>query len=566
MKFFQSLTEILDSIPVPLLEFLMAAAMLILSMVFCNRPKISSWADHIFAKGSARPKTMLLGVFLFALLLHAAVFPFIPERHPSVHDEFSYLLAADTFLNGRLSNPTHPLWEHFEAIHVLSRPTYSSMYPPMQGLILAGGKLLTGRYLAGPWISTAILSALLYWMLLGWVSHKWALIGAFVSTLRIGLFSYWANSYWGGAHAAIGGMLVLGIVPRFVNNPKRRHALLAGLGLLILANSRPFEGLFFALACAVLLVLKIRKNSSASFKKPALFAGPMLLVVLIPGFVATSYYYRQVTGKWTQMPQRENMTHYGHAVLPWDSMRAERIPESEHLRTFYKEQRQYFMESRTLWGFVKTRIMACRSFWNFYVGSILALPLLFFITQWKNYKHLFLAGLIFVLSLAVNPWFFPHYVAPAYGLYWLAAVIGMHTMFMWRPQGETSVPLRFYARMIPLCAGILVVFNAWSIGSGRSQPKAGGDYSPAWHYTGPGNTARASFIAKLERLGGKHLVLVNYGQDYDALIDWVYNNANIDKSPIVFAHSLGDLRDRRLLQYYKDRNVRRVRLGNDDSK
>ena len=156
----------------------------------------------------------MLLLAVLPIVLRLALLPHHPVPSPDVYDEFGHLLVADTLRHFRLANPPHPLHQFFETFFVLQQPTYSSIYPIGQGMLLALGRLIFGLPWAGVLLSTAALCSLCYWMLRAWTTPLWSLVGGLLAVIEFGPLNPWMNNYWGGSLAAAAGCLVFGALPR----------------------------------------------------------------------------------------------------------------------------------------------------------------------------------------------------------------------------------------------------------------------------------------------------------------------------------------------------------------
>jgi len=512
---------------------------------------INSWGAALLgcSRASARLRWLAIAlVGLLSLAARALLLPILPIPKPAIQDEFSYLLASDTFASGRLTNPTHPLADRFETMQVLSYPTYASKYPPLPALVMALGQKMAGEPWIGVWLSMGVLCATLCWTLQGWLPPLWAFVGSLLPLLRIGIVSYWTESYWGGTCAAIGGALVIGALPRLIRKPRRGHAFVFTVGLVVLANSRPYEGLLLAAGCIVYFAFVAWRRR---YRLRLSILGQHLLVsaalVFIPVALWIAYYNYRVTGNALQMPYLVHEKQYA-VWTPWlwqTQPHAAPAYNNSQLRDFWlvaDDAEKHYAHDHLLKAHVSDLIGLGR----FFLGWPLILCIIAFARQlWRNPASrsvLLLCGAVYV-GCALYTRLFAHYVAPATALFYLLAAFALRAA--WK-SGPGSPAERRY-----LTWSVMAIFAlTTAIGLLRADNRF--LFGPIDYHA---QSKRASIEHRLLQEPGDHLVLVRYGPHHDIYEEFVYNRADIDRSRIVWARSLGAEKDSQLINYYRGRKV-----------
>ena len=498
-------------------------------------------AEQAIARFADRRTYAILFVGALPLFVRIAMLPVLGIPDPLVADEFGYLLLADTFASGRLVNPTHPFWQHFETVYVFHQPSYSSIYPVAPAVLLAAAKLLGMHPWIGVWFGAGLMCALVCWMLQGWLPPKWAFLGGLLAVCRFTIVSSWMNTYWGGATAAIGGALVLGALPRIMKRQRRRDSLLFAVGLAILSQSRPFEGMLFAIPLLGMLGYWLLTQKRTTLRMRLTRVVLPIAVVMTALIAGTLWYNARATGNPLLPPYLLHQRIYGTPqTLFWqapvrDAPGVHRYQDIEDVFHWQLAAHQAGFS----WSGEAVRL---ESLWQFYLQPLLTLPLLLLpmVLRRRRMLVLVLCAVALLAGNAAYPFFFPHYAAPLCGLVILLIVYGMRYLrgLRWR-----SRPVGAFA-----LGGLLL-----SIAASSAATVAGGLLQP-WHVSAT-YTARGQVLKQLHASGGKHLVLVRYSPHHEFHYGVVFNDADIDRSPVVWAHQLDPASNKALANYFSDRDV-----------
>ena len=571
-------------------------------------------AEQKLAKLAHNRRLSVILVGAVTILARLALFPWLAVPQASIHDEYSYLLSADTFAHGRLANRPHPFWIFFDTFHVIQHPTYASIYPPAQGAVLALGMLLSSPWI-GVLFSTAAMCMALTWMLQAWMPPRWALLGGLLAVFRFGIFSYWMNSYWGGSVPATGAALVLGAYPRILEACRPRHLLVFAVGVAILATSRPMEGFIFCVPVSVALLWQCvqRGTPIQTGNARRIFFTFVSALACIAGFIA--FYNWRVTGSPVVFPhfieQREYVT---TPVFLWEHAKPPLHYANRQFETFYNTSMPAMYQRS--WNGVKNNMQEnALLFWQFFIGPAFSIPLLMLPWLLRDRKmRLPLAqfGLSSMGLLAVA-WFHPHYAAPLLATLFLLVLQSLRHLRLWRyrnrPVGVALVrfivlfsiftaPVGFLVSQWPglyrfwmssgkgwplLCVlSLLLLLTALTIAGNRIR----GSDSPGMSQN-PGREFMLVFLfvcqiciglriahapdfqfdvndvssprtwveQKFASLAGEHLVLVRYSLHHNVHEEYVYNEADIDHAKTVWAREIPGQDLDPLLTYFKGRDV-----------
>jgi len=528
-------------------ELAFTVLLVLLALMF--RPWVEPYARRL----AQNVRWSMAFLALLPVALRLGLLPNHPIPSPTVSDEFSHLLVADTLLHFRLANPAHPIHRFFETYFVLQEPTYSSIYAMGQGLVLASGRVFFGHPWAGVALSVAAFCSLCYWMLRAWTTPTWALAGGLLAAIQFGPLNQWMNGYWGGAVSATAGCLVFGALPRLAEGRRTRDAALLGLGLALQLLTRPYESVLLSICVLLFFLPALRRPDDRRKLARAL---PAVVLVVMPAVALTLAQNKQVTGSWTTLPYV--LSRYQYGVPTTFTFQPNPVPHREltvEQDLDYKVQVAVHGDDRDSVKDYFGRLAQRVRFYRFFFLPPLYLALPFFLPRLRELRLAWVAATLLIFSLGANfyPYFYPHYIAAVTCLCVLVSVTGLERLSRLSLRG-TAAGLDAVILVLFLCAAHFVFWYGLHVFDTQEFSVALRQYE-TWDLINHDDPeGRLAVGRQLAQTPGKQLIFVRYWPKH-LFEEWVHNAADIDGSRIVWARDLGADENEKLRRYYSDRTA-----------
>ncbi len=217
---------------------------------------------------------------------------------PAYHDEFSYLLQAKTFLDGRLSFPSSPqLPELFDQMHVVNEGRFASRYFPGVGAWIAPFLGLGHPYWA-QWLGGALAAFFTFWAGRELAGNRIGFFSGLLTALAPGI-ALFDNLLLSHAPTIAALMLFLFAFLRFMRTGRASAAFWAGCGLSFAMLCRPMTAAGFGLPFGIWMLVKLGRG----LRQPTSDDGRRLLkstlclaAPLVAGLILLFFYNRAITG------------------------------------------------------------------------------------------------------------------------------------------------------------------------------------------------------------------------------------------------------------------------------
>ncbi len=262
------------------------------------------------------------------------------------------------------------------------------------------------------------------------------------------------------------------------------------------------------------------------------------------GAVLMGIYCHAITGRWTRLPYSEHQSQY--AISPsflWQPIdvssaaQEKQHPNVEFKRFYEQFELQFYLRQQSFLTFAKFKALSLAASLlelinpTLFLATLISLP---FLCQ-RRYGLPWLLLLVSVIGSLGVVWLQAPYIAPMVAPLFVLITCGLRRVYLWRRghrQGRAVVSafvgVHFAALLVTMALTLSSPPTAWAV-------------------------RRQKMQAAFERSGEKHLVLVAYSQHHNPHIEWVYNRADIDGSPVVWARFLDEESNQKLFHYYRDR-------------